>query len=424
MVDRQPPHDLDAEAAVLGAMLMGHVDVALSLAPTDFYYPPHARVFDAIVSLHAEGEPVDQVTAASRLPREDRALVLDLASNYLPSGLEAHVRMVKALSRRRATIAECRRIESIAYEEDAVDDAMQAFMRLTDSGDKQSESIVDLAQNRLDTMRDRRPYFTPPGGGPHFKAGNFIVVGGRPGTGKSALALWWALEWSKVMRVALYSYEMDGEEVADRIISNKTGTPIEVLDEGFSDSEIETYRRHMGDLKRHKLSVKVAAGLSTAQLYSSLRTFRAGGGQVAIIDYIQLAMEHTKQGDTADLTRLSNGLRRLALDTGLVIIALSQFNRGMEGRTGKDAYPRLSDFRQSGSLEQDATAALLLYRYPDGDEGRDARGQLREKGWQFDPNDERTLLRCEWAKVRQGKPHVRMLMFDGSAMRFEEVHQT
>ena len=426
MTDKAPPHDTDAEAAVLGAMLMGHVDVALSLCPDDFYYPPHARIFEVITDLHREGQSIDQVTVASKLPREERAAVLELADNYLPVGLESHVELLRDYSRRRATIAQCRRIEALSYDEDAIPEAMQAFMRLADSGARTSVSIAEIVNSRLDTLTDKRPYFTPPEGGPHIKAGNFVVIGGRPGTGKSALALWWGLEWSKVMRVAVYSWEMDEEEIADRLICYKTGTPIEALDEGYSQFEVDVFRYHMKELAGHRLSIKVAAGLSTAQLYSSLRTFRASGGQVAIIDYLQLAMEHTKAGETADLTRLSNGLRRLALSTGLTIIALSQFNREMEGRTGKEAYPRLSDFRSSGSLEQDATAAMLMYRYPDlGTEpGDKAREQLREQGWQFDKFDTRALVRIDWAKVRQGARRVSLLFFDGSAMRFESIDRT
>lgn len=424
MTDKAPPHDVDAEASVLAALMMGRSEAALSLCSDDFYYPPHAHIFDAITQLYADGQPVDQVTVASRLPADERAHVLDVADGYVPGDVSAHVDIVRELSRRRATIRECRRIEALAYDDDAIPDAMQAFMRLSDIGTRQSVSIADVVGKRISTLHDKRPYFTPPDGGPHIKAGNFVVVGGRPGTGKSALALWWALTWSRAMRVAIYSYEMDEEELADRVLCHKTGTPIEALDESFTDFEIGVFRDHVGDLIKNHLNVKVAAGLRVGQLLSSLRTFRAGGGQVAIIDYLQLAMEHTKQGETADLTRLSNALRRLALDTGLTIIALSQFNRSMEGRTGKDAYPRLSDFRTSGSLEQDATAALLLYRYPDGDDGIDAREALRKKGWLFDTHDPRTLLRCEWAKVRQGKTSVHLLFFDGSAMRFETIEQT
>lgn len=426
MTDKAPPHDTDAEAAVLGAMLMGHVDVALSLCPDDFYYPPHSRIFEVITELHNAGDAVDQVTVASKLPREERSLVLDLASSYLPTGLESHVELIRDYSRRRATIRECRRIEALSYDEDSIPEAMQAFMRLADSGAKSSVSIADVVNARLDTLSDKRPYFTPPEGGPHIKAGNFVVIGGRPGTGKSALALWWALEWSRAMRVAVYSYEMDEEEIADRLICYKTGTPIELLDDGYSQFEVDVFRDHMRDLAGHRLNIKVAAGLSTSQLYSSLRTFRAAGGQVAIIDYVQLAMEHTRAGETADLTRLSNGLRRLALDTGLTIIALSQFNRAVEGRTGKDAYPRLSDFRSSGSLEQDATAAMLMYRYPDAgtEEGDESRDALRDQGWLFERDDTRALVRCEWAKVRQGARRVSLLFFDGSAMRFEPIDQT
>jgi len=422
-MQQAPPHDTNVEAAVLGAMLMGHADECVGLCAEDFYNPAHAHIFGVISDLHNEGQPTDQVTVASKLPRQVRQLVLELADNYLPVGLESHVEMLRDYSRRRATIRECRRIEALAHEEDAIPEAMQAFMRLADSGARQSVSIADVVNARLDVLSERRPYFLPPDGGPHIKAGNFVVIGGRPGTGKSALALWWALEWSRTMRVAIYSYEMDEEEIADRLISYKTGTPIETLDDGYSRFEVDVFRDHMRELAGHRLSIKVAAGLSTAQLYSSLRTFRAAGGQVAIIDYLQLAMEHTKAGETADLTRLSNGLRRLALSTGLTIIALSQLNREMEGRTGKEAYPRLSDLRSSGSLEQDATAVMLMYRYPDAatDQGNEARDDLRRQGWLFDRHDSRALIRIHWAKVRQGATRTSLVMFDGGSMRFDPI---
>lgn len=424
MTGKAPPHNTDAEASVLAALMMGRADAALSLCPEDFYYPPNQRMYEAITSLHNEGQPVDQVTVAARMPADEKMHVLDIAGGYVPNDVSAHVEMVRDLSRRRATIRECRRIEALAYDDDALPEAMQTFMRLSDSGSRSSVLVSDIVSARLATLGDKRPFFVPPDGGPHIKGGNFVVVGGRPGSGKSALALWWGLVWSRAMRVALYSYEMDEGEIADRLLCHKTGTPIEALDESFTAFEIDVFRDHVGDLSKNRLHVKVAAGMRVSQLLASLRTFRASGGQVAIIDYVQLAMDHTKQGETADLTRLSNALRRLALDTGLTIIALSQFNRGMEGRSGRDAYPRLSDFRTSGSLEQDATAALLLYRYPDGEDGKDARDALREQGWLFDTDDPRTLLRCEWAKVRQGATGVHLLFFDGSAMRFETIDRT
>lgn len=425
MIDRPPPHDPDAESAVLGAILHGAADAALSLCPEDFYIPANARVYEAAIRLHAEGSPVDQVTVASLLDdTDDKLHVLDLAGGYIPSGVKHHVGMVKDLSRRRAAIRECVRLTALAYEdssEEVTADALQSFMRLQDTGAKSSTTIGEIVESRLSSLTDKRPFFTLYPSAPHVKAGNFIVLGGRPGTGKSALALAWAYDLSRAMRVAFFSYEMDGDELADRLISARTGYSIEQLDVGCSTFEVGLMRDKLAEVAAHKLSVKVAAGLSVPQLLSSLRTFRASGGNVAFIDYIQLAIEHTKHGDTHDVTVLSNALRRLALDTGLTIVALSQFSRGMEGRSGKDAYPKMSDFRQSGALEQDATHAGLLYAYPDGDEGREARQEARDAGWCIDVHDPRRLIRLEWAKVRQGALRLHLFWFDGSRMTFEPI---
>lgn len=434
MNDLPPPHDPQAEAAVLGAVLHGAADAALSLCPEDFYVPAYSRVFGAAMRLHQEGKPVDQVTVASLLDGDDKFCVLDVAGGYVPSSITHHVAMVKDLSRRRAAIRECVRITAAAYESDSEEvtaDALQCFMRLQDTGTKGSVSIADIVESRLSSLTDSRPFFTFYKGAPHVKAGNFIVIGGRPATGKSALALAWAYELSRAMRVAFFSYEMDADELADRLISAKTSYSIESLDIGCSPFEVGLMCEKMTDIAKHKLSVKVSAGLSVPQLLSSLRTFRAGGGQVAFIDYIQLAIEHTKHGDTHDVTVLSNALRRLALDTGLTIVALSQFNRGMEGRSGKDAYPKMSDFRQSGALEQDATHAALLYAYPHEFAGevatgecREAREKLREQGWEIvDVHDPRRLVRLDWAKVRQGSQRLSLFWFDGSKMQFEEVQR-
>ena len=425
---RVPPHDTASEQALLGCLFFYPDAVAESVAvlsPNDFYSPAHARVFKAICQMQRDGDPVDQVTTSARLDGDDKMLVLDLATQAGTSRhVKSYIASIKGKSTLRSMIRECSRLTIESYEaldaESITGDALKTMMRLQDSGLRDSASIHGIVDSRIDHMSEARLYFTTPCDSPHIKPGNLVVLGGRPGTGKSALALWWADEWSRSMRVAFFSYEMDEEELADRLICNRTKLPIEELDEGLSEAAINSLRTKMDELRTRNLSVKVAAGLRESQLEAALRRFRAGGGNVAVVDYIQIACDDTGN-PTNDTARFSKMLKRTALDTGLVIVALSQFKRPKEDE--KPRYPSLSDFKQSGALEQDANLACLMFRYPDRDtqEGQEARDELLRKGISIDRENNDTLLRLHWAKARQGRQKVEHVYFEGAAMSFKPV---
>jgi replicative DNA helicase len=264
--------------------------------------------------------------------------------------------------------------------------------------------------------------------------GDLVVIGARPGAGKTAFALWLADLWSDENRVAFFSYEMSAEQMADRVMSHHGGVSIEDIQEGLTPAVADIIRDVVAErVADKKLSVKVAAGLPSAGLIASLRRFAAGGGRVAVIDYLQLACDRSKHGLTYDVTRFTGELKRCALDTNLTIVALSQLNRSSVDHT-EIRPPQLHHLRESGSVEQDADVVLLmlalpsLRRFPTAGEwanrnlvGYDLSLSSLDVG--EDADDDKRLVFVEAAKVRQGKQRSAPFVFDGRCMRFTPVER-
>ncbi len=428
-------------------MIGGAIDGIAACSSGDFYRAAHAKVYDAIAFLAGNNEPVDVVTVASRMSDSKtleeaggKGYLLDLVNTcMLASHAEQYGHKVRDLAIVRRVIAAAQTVETLGYDRpaDANEYAGNALTKMMDAqgtGDNLSTSASVLIRERCKDLRKPREFITVPGffGNLHLRKGDLVVVGGYPSHGKSSLGLWLAEEWSEKHKVAFYSYEMSKDQLADRLMAKAAGQSVETIESGLRGDDLEFVSDYAQEVwSARKLSFKMAAGMSMAQLFSSLRRFAASGGSIAVVDYLQLAIDDTGHR-TNDVTRLTNGLKKTAGATGLTIIALSQFRRIAPEDRDRIKFPVMGDLRDSGSIEQDADNVCLIYSVPNPRESAEASKfieGLKTAGINVptldmgtgDPADDLKLVRLDWAKLRQGKLRKWYWTFDGGRMRWSEV---
>ena len=380
----------EAELSVLGAILLSPVagaDEAVEmLSAPDFYNPAHRLVFEAIVSLYDANQPIDPVTVRDRLRSAGELervggapFITDLLA-YVPaaSNLGYYAEIVQAAAlRRRLALAGTSIVEAAnAYDRDiaeVLDTSEQALFdaamgrsggeparlsgslaeALTGFERAQEGELVGLETGYLDVDRML--------GG--MKPGNLVILAARPSMGKSAWALGAAHHVAKSgYPVVFFSVEMTELELSQRLVC--------------TDAGVDSARAVRGDLNDGDWArlTEAASRLSELPLYvedtgvANVSTMRARARRIArregslglvIVDYLQL-MEGPGENRQQEIAGIARGLKRLARDLEVPVLALSQLNRGVEARENK--HPRLADLRDSGSLEQDADVVLFLYR--------------------------------------------------------------
>ena len=392
-----PPNDLGAEEAVLGAALLSSAAradaVEAGLVASDFYRPAHGHIWSAVMALDARAEPVDPITVADELRRQD---LLDLAG-----GMGALV----ALQAGTASIGAAGRYAGIVAE-------MATLRRLIEVGQRGMETAYGLpddvgaALDRVETMvlevgKTRAPDTVvgfpellssgiaaiearcAAGGAisglptgfvdldemlSGLQAGDLVVLGARPSVGKSALAL-------DVVRnvafglgrpVLLFSLEMSREQLADRFLAAEAKVPLEHIRKGRLDqAEWSRISSAISRIASSPLHVDHKRDLTIAEIRAKARRLRARLGDLAlvVVDYLQLM--HSDAGTRPEnrqieVAAISRGLKVLAGELGVPVLALSSLSRGLEARA--DKRPNLSDLRESGALEADADVVCFLYR--------------------------------------------------------------
>lgn len=425
---RVPPHDLNAEMSLLGALMLSpSVDVT-DLSPDDFYRPAHQRIFDAIMSLRSRGDAVDAITVAAELTAKGtleqaggKMYLLEVSgSTPIAANASEYARIVRRNSQLRTIIDVGTRAVVAAYDatdaDDVLADAVTTLLALQQEGGGAEATVADAIRRRLEDYRNPTDTLLLPGSGVRLHFGDLTVIGGRPGTGKTAYAVQVAdVLASRGRKVAFLSYEMDLTEIADRLVSRATGQPSDYAYDGLTDGEVSVFEAACKSLLANRnLTLKQAAGMREAELASFIRSFAHRGGKVVVLDYIQLAFD-SRSGEYPDLTRLMRLLQSVGKSTGVAILALSQYSRDGDG------IPRLSHLRGSGAIEQEAANVALMWS-PDDDEQFDYKAKKRDERYILDPHDaSKRLVRIHWAKVRHGKSRIEYHLFDGARMHFEPL---
>lgn len=391
--ERIPPQNIDAEQAVLGALFLepeAFYRVADIIRPGDFYQHGHRLIYEAAVRLQEDGEPVDLVTVTDRLRREG-ALEKVGGAAYVASlvemvptaaNIEHYARIIEEKSLLRTLIFVAARISEMGYDEREaadrlVDQAEQMIMELgarrTPGSFVPLKDILAHALERIErTYHNKGRIAGLPTGFADLdrlcsglQPTDLIILAARPSVGKTALALNIAYEVAarQGLPVALFSLEMGKEQLVNRLLCAEGRVDQNRLRTGnLRDEDWERLAGAAAQAESVPLFIDDTGGASLRDIRARAKRFQAERGlALVVIDYVQL-IEPNKRAENRqqEIAQISRGLKELAKELDVPVLALSQLSRAVEQR--QDKRPLLSDLRESGSLEQDADVVMFIYR--------------------------------------------------------------
>lgn len=397
---RIPPHSVETEQALLGVMLMSseiQTEVVGMLTPEDFYRPAHATIFEAMRELQSNNVNFDHLSLADKLASMQKldaiggqAYLVELSGKVsVTSYWERYAEIILRLSTYRKLITAGNRIASLAYDspEDAQETVGIAEQTLLAVTEKQIKSdFKDLnaqlmpAMERLEELAENKGAIvgTPTGFADldkitsGFRGGDLIILAARPAVGKTALALNMAVGAARAgVQVAIFSLEMGVEDLTQRILCSEALVSLTNVRNGnMPDDAWDGIVSAMDRLSRLNIAMDDSPSLNITELRAKARRqFRNIDGKeqkgLIIVDYLQL-MQPTKRNTESrqvEIAEISRGLKILAKDLNVPIIALSQLSRAVESRKGMR--PQLSDLRESGAIEQDADIVMFIDRNTD-----------------------------------------------------------
>lgn len=400
MPDRIPPHNLEAEMAVLGSAMVDREimgEICEIVRSDDFYAHVHESIFAAIYDLYDRGQPIDKITLTEELRNRGQLEKVGGAS-YLSALMDTvqtaasakyYATIVREKAMLRGLIHAGTQITQIGFEseedvEGALDSSEQIVFKIGDRQLKaEFEPLNALMRNAFDRLDER---FSQKGGRTGVTSGfsdidrrttgfqptNFIIIAARPGMGKTSFALnaavaaaREALERGNGEAVAFFSLEMSKDELVERLVSADARISMHDMRLGrIRDRQWEDLQGAMERLSELPLYLDDAGGLTVSELRSRCRRLKSRHGLAAVfVDYLQLlqpsAMSRSANRNE-ELSVICRTLKVTAKELGVPIVALAQLNRGVETRN--DKRPMLADLRDSGSLEQEADLVAFLYR--------------------------------------------------------------
>ena len=433
---KSPPYSVEAEQSVLGGLLLDNRtwnDIADRLAEKDFYRADHQLIWRGICDLIGAGRPCDFVTltehlrARSQLEDAGGLVYLGSLATDTPSAanVTAYADIVRERSVLRSLVAAGGDIAELGYRPEGrevpelIDQAEQKVFAIRERGARARSdyfgmpAVLDQVFERIDEVR-RNPGGSAglPTGFLEFDnkttglgAGDLMILAARPSMGKTTLAINIAeyVAFDRKEGVAVFSMEMSAEQLGFRVISSRSGIPMQKLRSGhLNDQEMDQLTWTIGRLREAPLFIDETGGLSPMDLRAKARRLKMRENiQLIVVDYIQL-MQVPGKGDNRvqEISEISRQMKALAKELGLPIIALSQLNRGVEQRDNKR--PRMSDLRESGGIEQDADLVVFIYR-----------------DWVYDKSKDETKAEIIIAKQRNGPLATIELEFIGANTKFE-----
>jgi replicative DNA helicase len=393
LLDKVPPQNLEAEQSSLGAMMIDRsaLDKGIDiLKPDDFYREAHKTIFDALVSLAERNEPVDIVTTQEELRSRGRledvggteylmALIDSVPSS---ANIEYYSNIVEEKAILRRLIDTCTQIMSLSHGHvESADEVIDKAERMIFSvGQKQMgqyftklDVLAHDAFERIETQyRDKvsvsglRTGFSDLDNiTSGLQPSDFIIVAGRPSMGKTAFVLDIARHVTvrESKPVAIFSLEMAKEQLAIRLICSESKVDAHRLRTGYvQDREWPLLADGVGRLHAAPMFIDDSTQCSALQMRAKCRRLKAEHGlSMVIVDYLQLMQSHRRtENRTQEISEIARGLKSLARELQVPVIALSQLSRAVEQRP--DKHPMLSDLRESGSIEAEADVVMMLYR--------------------------------------------------------------
>jgi replicative DNA helicase len=388
-IDRLPPHDIEAEEAVLGSLLVDSgaiYKITTIIAPGDFYREKNLWVYQACFDLYERNEAIDQVTVAHELSRAGRleaaggaAYLSHLVSNVATSvHIEHYAQIVHRLSVMRRLISAASQIESIGYGagpnvDEAISKAEDVLVHLR-HGERPKEfvPIKDLLNKYFEETEVKsfegdvlftgyKSLDNRLGG---LRRSDMIVLAARPSLGKTSLALGIARNAAvnQKARVAVFSIEMSHEQIVQRFLASEAGVDSHRLRLGEqTEAEERKMMEATGVLSEAPIFIDDSPVLSIIEMQSKARQLHFEKGiDLIIIDYIQLMQGNGKDNRVQEMTEISRCIKQMARELNVPVIAVSQLSRAAEQRLSHR--PQLSDLRESGSIEQDADVVMFIYR--------------------------------------------------------------
>lgn len=435
----RPPQSFEAEKGILCAIFIDPEAMETvkgeGLKAHDFHHPHHAMIFESMLDLYEKNEPIDTVTVANHLMIKGHldsigAHTLGLIEEFLPTSAAvlSYVRMVKGKSALRRLIAAAKTITEKAYSQnqdvgEVIDEAEQTILSIREStanhGIFTLKDLSNMAMAKYLMLVEKK--------GTHdgvltgfydldrltagFHPGELIIVAGRPSMGKTAFTLNIASHCSIDDKIptAFFSLEMSAEQLFNRLIGSYAEVDLSGLRSG--EIVINDYNRvtqMAGYLAEAPLYIDETPGLSIGDLRSKARRLvHQYGVKIIFIDYLQLMSAPNRYENKAvEVGEISKGLKSIARELNIPVIALSQLNRGVESRTDKK--PMMSDLRESGAIEQDADLIAFLYR---------EEYYLRDKVSQ----DKKNVAEVIVAKNRNGGTGNISLRFDSRFTKFSNL---
>ena len=409
---RVPPHDLDAERAVIGAMLVSETAVAAvaeRLDAGDFYSEVHRIIYGAMMRLYSRGDPIDQLTLTNELRSVNefervggRPYVFQIVES-VPTAANAgrYAEIVRGKALLRAVIDVGSRITEDAFREpenvtEALDSAEQLIYGVSNQTLREHLAPVsELAPGALEMIQrlyEQEGEVTGVETGfedldrltTGFHKSDLVILAARPAMGKTAMALnaIWHAAGEKGMPVAIFSLEMSKEQLVQRLISQTTRIPAQALRSGNVKAEDwPKLVRGVAEVSRAPIWIDDTAGVTLMEIRAKVRRLSSqlnARGEtplsLVVVDYLQLMIggdaRNRQENRQQEIAEISRGLKVLARDLDVPVLAIAQLSRAVESR--HDKRPMLSDLRDSGAIEQDADMVMFLYRdeyyNPDSDD--------------------------------------------------------
>jgi replicative DNA helicase len=423
-----PPHSVEAEASVLGGLLLDNAawDRITDLVEADFYRHEHRLIFRAVTDLVGSAKPADVVTVHEHLRGLGKAdevggvAYLNSLAQYVPSASNArrYAEIIRARATQRRLLQACTEARSIATNcsDDAVAEACSSIQALFEPiaqshTSHEPQRVCDLVAPMLDRLTDLAEGKTLPGVptgvctldrhlGGGLKPGKQIVIAARPSVGKTSLATDVALRCARAGEpAAILTMEMPAEELGDRLVARLGRIDLGRLGTGtLEGDEWSRLTEAVEALGKLPLFVDDQPALTLHEIRAKARKLkRVHGLRVLVVDYLQLCASSTQRSGSnrhLQLEEISRGTKALAKQLGITVILLSQLNREVEKRTG--GRPTLADLKESGAIEEDADVVILLSKDGDRDDGA-------------------VVIHAELAKNRGGKRNVFVkLAFNGA----------
>lgn len=388
-----PPQAIDFEEAVIGAVMLeedAYMIVSETLKPESFYKAEHQEIFKAIASLSAQAKPIDLLTVteclreSGKLDEVGGPFYLSKLTARIASAahIEHHARIVHDKFILRQIIKLSTEAQNKAFNEDGdvIDllNDLNAKMANVNAVKRQGRMLLDAANDRIVELeqisKNKECVYGVPSGFEKvdnvtsgFQPGNLIIIAARPSMGKTTVSLQMAVNACLEGKTVLFlSMEMSEKEIVDCIISMLTGLDrMDIRNGNMGEMEWELINNAYSKIEEMNLIIDDQSSLSIQEIKAKCYSHKRHDDiDLVIVDYLQLAKDKTAKQRIDEIGNISMGLKAIAKDLDIPVIALSQLNRSVESRPNnfEGKIPQLSDLRESGQIEQDADLIFFIYR--------------------------------------------------------------